>query len=60
MDTTYTISIHYHCPWNFTIQQKIKEKIGSIVSPKLNGDRCMKSFDSITVCYIQDSYKQNM
>ena len=24
--------------------------------PKMNGDRCMRSFNSITVCYIQYLY----
>ena len=29
-----------------------------MVSPKLNGDRCMRSFGSITIYYVQDpAYK---
>ena len=31
-----------------------------MVSPKLNGDRCMRSFSSITICYVQDPDLQNI
>ena len=55
LDITYTISIHNHYMWSSTKyirkkkEKKKERKIGSIVSPKLNGDRCMRSFSSITI-----------
>ena len=57
MDTTYTISIHNHCPWNSTkYNTKFlkKKKICPIMSPKLNEDKYMRSFKLITICYVQD------
>ena len=56
MDTTLV-----HIQYQFTIivceillnstpkKKKKKKKIGLIVSPKSNGDRCMGSFNSITI-----------
>ena len=35
-------------------------KKGQIVSPKLNGDICMRLFNSITVCYVQYICIQNI
>ena len=42
-----------------TTQNK-KEQISSIVSPKLNGDRCMRLFSLITIFQVQDLRIQNI
>ena len=50
-----------HIQYQFTIivreillntTQNKRKWISSIVSPKFNGDRCMRSFSSITVYYV--------
>ena len=67
----YNFENHYwilHIQYQFTIVVhrillntiQYKKKIDPIVSLELNENRCMRSFDSITICYIQDPDIQNI
>ena len=44
----------------YEILLNIKNKNGQIISSKLNYDRCIRLFSSITVCYLQYLCTQNI